>query len=112
MSAPKAIDQARVVNKGKRRTSGRAWSTLAADAPTIPNSVSAMPAAIWPELAGCSFTSWTNSRTIPATATSELQKKRRLGLWPRKAQASRLDGMSSSANTVATTPEVMCRSAR
>ena len=38
--------------------------------------------------------------------------KRALGRWPRNAQASRLDGIRSSANTVATTPEVMCRSAR
>ena len=49
---------------------------------------------------------------MPATATSELQTKRRVGRWPRKAQPSRLSGISSSANTVATTPDVMCRSAR
>jgi len=33
-------------------------------------------------------------------------------LLPRKAQASRLLGMSNKAKTVATTPDVMCRSAR
>ena len=38
--------------------------------------------------------------------------KRRVGFWPSQAQASRLLGISSSANTVATTPEVMKCSAK
>ena len=49
---------------------------------------------------------------MPLTATKELQAKRRLGLWPSSAQPSRVAGISSSAKTVATTPDVMWRSAR
>ena len=63
-------------------------------------------------LAACARSSWTNSNAMPATATSELQAKRRVGRWPRNAQPISELGISSSANTVATTPEVMCCSAR
>ena len=41
-----------MANSGKRRISGRAWTTLAIDAPSMPTSVRPMPAAIWPAVGG------------------------------------------------------------
>jgi hypothetical protein len=48
----------------------------------------------------------------PAIATSELHAKRGVGRWPSHAQARMLLGITSNAKTVATTPDVMWRSAR
>ena len=48
---------------------------------------------------------------MPATATTEPTTNRPSGRCPSMAQPSRLLGMSSSANIVATTPEVMYNSA-
>ena len=71
-----------------------------------------MPTTIWPALAACARSSWTNSKPIPATATIELHTNRPLGRWPRNAQPSNVLGIKSKANTVATTPDVMWRSAK
>ena len=70
MMAPVAIDQASIAYSGKRRTSGRACSTLAVEAPSMPTKVSAMPNAIWRALAAWARISWMNSRSTPETATS------------------------------------------
>ena len=48
----------------------------------------------------------------PAMATRELQANLAAGRWPSQIQARKLLGITSNAKTVATTPEVMCRSAR
>ena len=77
ISAPAAIDQASSANSGKRRISGprlhhvgdrrrRACRRGSGQCRRRSGCVSA----------GCSRSSWTNSRAIPATATSELHAKR------------------------------------
>ena len=71
----------------------------------IPVSVSAVDAAL-------ERSSLMHRSVMPATAIAEPMAKRVVGRCPRSAHPSNVLGISRSAKMVATTPEVMCRSAR
>ena len=111
MIAPAAIDQASSVNSGKRRISGRAcrhWrSRRRACREGDPN-----PGSDLVRACGVNAKLMDEQEGDARDRDERAPAKRGVGRWPRKTQASRLLGIIRSANTVATTPEVMCRSAR